>query len=376
MSVTRRMTKIKVTLTTMTIFSLILLALPNTTAVSSEDNNYKILCTPDTATIQSNGYTQDCYYTNKQNNPVNITVLYCLNTRLLDGKITYKDNIVNETTSFFGLFHHRDIVGYTNENIDLNITQTENYVELNEPELKPYCYTTDETTIESGETRKVTYNYLPVDDNYKKWDTYIYREGNIVFALDPQFSPTIYEIGTNRSTYYYWINGTTLNVDILNYTNGMSVKSFNISNFENRTNTTVLESKFITLTNFISVVRINMSFFGNVSLNYTVDNGTTWSYLTNTNLSNKTIIYNWSTTEDNNLLQYYITLGRYLDSNLAVNGTNIIYTNQYNVTNTPTAVDWRENNVSKAMINLGMDKNDTSILTDYSTNNHYVKIGS
>lgn len=403
-------------------------------AITVENNKFVITCLPDEAPIQSNGFTQDCWYTNKANSQVEIEVLYCLDTKLYDGEIVFDENIINETQGgFLGIGKKREVVGKVKqekkfksdvivteedkvveyyENVKLpngkvkkdkdgkdvkekkikiekvkkyEVVDSDNFVnvknvptskKVDSDSLKPECYSAGNMTIESDESRKVVYNYNPVDLDKTKWDTYIMQDGEIVYGLDPQFNAELYEIGGNRSIYYYWYNGTDVNVDIQSYTPTMSISTTEISNFPNRVYNTTLESKEITLKNFISNIRFNTTFYGNVSVNVSVDNGSNWLFLNSEELLNTSKIYNLTNgSSSNNVLKYFINLNPFLTSDLLIDNQEVNYTYFVNSSLPPNVTDWRANGSSLASINLGFDLNESTNFTDYSTNNYLVVAG-
>lgn len=110
------------------------------------------------------------------------------------------------------------------------IVDPPNYELREESSTKNNCYTVYNLSIEPRETKQVTYTYLPTDLTHIKWDTLIINNGTIELKLDPQFSSTIYEIGTNRSSQYLWYTGNIFSINASQINNDLSVLTSNFNN--------------------------------------------------------------------------------------------------------------------------------------------------
>ena len=158
-------------------------------------NNYQITCSPDDAPIQASGYTQYCSYTWFGNASITRDVMFCFNTQIVRGSVgLYNGTNYNDIT---GLFKYQFIQSFNKQN----------------------CYYVKDATWQVNETKSIMLNYYSQDIN-PKWDTYFGNRSahRIDLELDPTFNSTHYEIGTNRSSSYFWMFNNVLNGDLLGTT--------------------------------------------------------------------------------------------------------------------------------------------------------------
>lgn len=166
-------------------------------AVNIETGTYKIECTPETATMQSNGFSQTCTYTLKTGTYTG-DVAFCFDTMIRDAEVIY--HLPNGNT--------------------LDITNQFQYRHYNM--IKGECYYIQgvQWNATGGiDSKTIDINYKPMDiTKGNKWDTYFgeIAANRIDLKLDPLYDLYTYEIGTNRSVSYYWMNNGGTNVDILN----------------------------------------------------------------------------------------------------------------------------------------------------------------
>lgn len=149
---------------------------------SIETSTYRIECTPDVATIQARGFAQTCSYTLKAGSYTG-DVAFCFDTPLKYGKVFYHllNGSLSDITAQFN-FHKFNIV-------------------------KGYCYYIPSISWTAGDNKIIDLVYMPLDVIASpKWDTYFgdIATHRIDLALDPVYNISLYEIGSSRSSAYYW----------------------------------------------------------------------------------------------------------------------------------------------------------------------------
>lgn len=151
-------------------------------AVNIETATYKIDCSPEIATIQFNGFHQQCSYLLKQGSWSG-DVAFCFDTPINNGKVLYhlsNGSLLDITPSFKYQFY------------DIN---------------KGDCYYVKDVSFLTNDLKILDIYYLPNDlSKSPKWDTYFgnISQGRVDLRLDPVFNVSYYELGSNRSSSYQW----------------------------------------------------------------------------------------------------------------------------------------------------------------------------
>lgn len=176
-------------------------------AVGVDNQYYSIDCTPDNAYIQANGFNQLCSYTWKGANPLSEDVAFCFDSQLVSGHLYYYNNGWQDINNLFTFIHY--------------------------PMAKGYCYYVRDVVFLPNTPIVTWINYMPKISGTPKWDTYF---GNITaqridLKLDPVYNTSLYKIGTQDSSSYYWKSGSNWNNDIL--TAGVWGFNNNITNYLN-----------------------------------------------------------------------------------------------------------------------------------------------
>lgn len=245
----------------------------NTLAVCVDSPSYNICCNPEISPIQYYGHEQYCGFLWKGNVVFNDDVAFCFKDLLFSGDVGLLNNhpitIVSISRFFcnssnYGMINNTAYYCFNNNGNGLNITINTtsqvwfetypnnatiywnvttirnnyyfddissmfNYYHL-DSYPKPECYYIRNVTWQPNQTYIIRIRYR-TNGTEQKWNTLF---GSIVaqrldFELDPLFSNTHYEIGTNRSSSYVWTLNSSINSDIANFSVLMNSSSISVN---------------------------------------------------------------------------------------------------------------------------------------------------